>query len=343
MPPEARAAIGARARAHVLQAYTTARDAGGDARRLPGTGMMKRILVIKLAALGDFVQAFGPFAAIRAHHPGAEITLLTTPPYAELARRSPWFDAVWSDGRPAWTDPPAIWRLARRLRGAGFDPGLRPADLGALLALPLAGRARGRSGPASPRRQPPACQSAARPDAYGRAAAGAAGDGRHPRLPRARRWLAGWRRRGLGLPPRFALLVPGASPGGRASAGRSGVSPRWPPGWTCRWRWSAARRRRRWPPTILAAAPGAVDLTGRTGFAALGAVARRADFAIGNDTGPTHLIAAAGCPTLALFGPESDPALCAPRGRAVAVLQRDSLAGLTVAEARAALAALVAA
>ncbi|WP_431272755.1 glycosyltransferase family 9 protein [Dankookia sp. P2] len=51
--------------------------------------MMQRILVIKLAALGDFVQAFGPFAAIRAHHPGAEVTLLTTPPYAGLARLSP--------------------------------------------------------------------------------------------------------------------------------------------------------------------------------------------------------------------------------------------------------------
>ena len=34
-----------------------------------------RVLVIKLAALGDFAQAFGPFAAIRAHHPGARITL----------------------------------------------------------------------------------------------------------------------------------------------------------------------------------------------------------------------------------------------------------------------------
>ena len=75
---------------------------------------MQRILVIKLAALGDFVQAFGPFAAIRAHHPAAEITLLTTPPYADLARRSPWFDRIWADGRPGWADLPGLWRLARR-------------------------------------------------------------------------------------------------------------------------------------------------------------------------------------------------------------------------------------
>ena len=87
----------------------------------PGPGAARqRILVIKLAALGDFVQAFGPFAAIRAHHPDAAIALLTTPPFAGLARRSPWFDAVWSDGRPSWRDPAAWWRLARRLRAAGF-------------------------------------------------------------------------------------------------------------------------------------------------------------------------------------------------------------------------------
>ena len=62
--------------------------------------MKPRILVIKLGALGDFAQAFGPFAAIRAHHPGAEITLLTTPPFAPLARQAPWFDQVWENGRP---------------------------------------------------------------------------------------------------------------------------------------------------------------------------------------------------------------------------------------------------
>ena len=47
-----------------------------------------RILVIKLAALGDFAQAIGPFAAIRRHHgdtASALVTLLTTAPYAPLA------------------------------------------------------------------------------------------------------------------------------------------------------------------------------------------------------------------------------------------------------------------
>ncbi|WP_309139618.1 glycosyltransferase family 9 protein [Siccirubricoccus sp. G192] len=148
---------------------------------------------------------------------------------------------------------------------------------------------------------------------------------------------------GFGLPPRFALLVPGASPG------RPGK--RWPAE-----RYGALAAGLGLPATVVggpaeaplaaaiaAAAPGVIDLTGRTSYAALGAVARRAAFAIGNDTGPTHLIAAAGCPTLALFGAESDPALCAPRGQAVAVLRHARLAALEVAEVRVALAGLVAA
>jgi len=51
---------------------------------------------------------------------------------------------------------------------------------------------------------------------------------------------------------------------------------------------------------------------------------------VGNDTGPVHLAAAAGCPVVAIFGGESDPALCAPRGAAVEVLRGVPLAGLPV-------------
>jgi ADP-heptose:LPS heptosyltransferase len=79
-----------------------------------------RILVIKLGALGDFVQALGPAAAIRAHHPDAAITLLTTAPFAELAGQAPYFDEVWVDERPRLATPRALLALRRRLRTAGF-------------------------------------------------------------------------------------------------------------------------------------------------------------------------------------------------------------------------------
>jgi ADP-heptose:LPS heptosyltransferase len=92
---------------------------------------------------------------------------------------------------------------------------------------------------------------------------------------------------------------------------------------------------------ITETAPGARDLTGKTSFADIAALARRAAFCIGNDTGPTHLAAVAGCPTLALFGEDSDPALCAPRGPRVAVLRRQPLASLPLADVQAALRDLI--
>src|ERR1700733_6469124 len=59
--------------------------------------------------------------SIREHHRDAEITVLTTRPYAELLRQAPYFDAVWVDERPGWRDPAGLLRLARRLRGGDFD------------------------------------------------------------------------------------------------------------------------------------------------------------------------------------------------------------------------------
>src|SRR5262249_34517446 len=48
----------------------------------------RKILVIKLSALGDFVQALGPASAIRQHHAEDEITLLTTRAFTALAQQS---------------------------------------------------------------------------------------------------------------------------------------------------------------------------------------------------------------------------------------------------------------
>ena len=65
----------------------------------------------------------------------------------------------------------------------------------------------------------------------------------------------------------------------------------------------------------------------------LAAALSRAGLFVGNDAGVSHLAAAAGAPTLALFGP-TDPALWAPVGpRAVVLRAPDgSLDGLAVAD-----------
>lgn len=291
-----------------------------------------RVLVIKLAALGDFAQAFGPFAAIRARHPDARITLLTTRAYAPLARMAPWFDEVWEEGRPSWTDLPSVFRLARRLRAARFDRvyDLQTSSRSSRYRWFVGPRAEwsGIAGGASHPHANPARDAMHTVDRQ-REQLEMAGI-RHFPTPDLS-WLDADLSR-FALPERFCLLVPGASPGRPAK--------RWPED-----RFAALAASLDLPAVviggpaeaplaaaILAAAPGTIDLTGRTSFADIAALGRRAAFCIGNDTGPTHLVAAAGCPTLALFGEDSDPALCAPRGRCATFLRHVPLAGLEPAE-----------
>jgi lipopolysaccharide heptosyltransferase II len=53
------------------------------------------------------------------------------------------------------------------------------------------------------------------------------------------------------------------------------------------------------------------DLTGRTRLATLAATLERAALLVANDSGASHLAAAVGCPTVAVFGP-TDPSLTFP-------------------------------
>lgn len=286
----------------------------------------ERILVIKLSALGDVVQAFGPFAAIRAHHPRAEITLLTTRPFAPLLRHAPWFDTVWDDGRPGWGDLRGVARLALRLRRAQF------ARVYDLQTSSRSSRYRWFTGAAawsgveSHRRVNPARDSLHTIERQ-REQLAIAGIQDIPAPDMS--WLDDGLD-GFALPPRFCLLIPGASPTRPAK--------RWPAS-----RFAALAARMEVPPVVLGgpaetplaaeilrAVPQGVDLTGRTSLAQIGALARSADCAIGNDTGPTHLAAAAGCRTLTVFGEDSDPALSAPRGPAANWVRHIPLAELSV-------------
>ena len=296
---------------------------------------MKRILVIKLGALGDFVLAFGPFAAIRAHHPADRIVLLTTAPFVALAEASPWFDEVCVDRRPAWWNLPGIAVLRRSLRGFDFVYDLQTSGRsGHYHRLagrpPWSGIARHASHPdRDPRRN---CLHTIDRQSGQLAAAGIS---KMP--PPGLGWLAGT---GPVLPVPYALLVPGAAPHRPAK--------RWPAdGFAAL---ASVLEGQGLRPVVVGAAadrplaerirlqcPAALDMTGHTSLLELGGLAARAALAVGNDTGPMHLAAAAGCRSVVLFGGDSDPALTAPRGR-VTVLRAAKLADLPVARVAAALA-----
>ncbi len=85
---------------------------------------------------------------------------------------------------------------------------------------------------------------------------------------------------------------------------------------------------------VLAAFPGAIDLAGNLTLPEAAACLARASLFVGNDSGLMHLAAAAGAPTLGLFGP-TPAAEYAPAGpRAAAAVAPDrSMEGLPVAQA----------
>jgi ADP-heptose:LPS heptosyltransferase len=306
--------------------------------------MMTRpaILVIRLGALGDLIQSLDSFHDIRAHHPTAHITLLTTPPFAGLAARMPWWDRVWADGRPSRSDWSGFLRLIRRLRRARFDRvyDLQNNDRTALYCRLLAGPHRPEWVGAAPG------ASIKRPSREGdrrhivdllRAELDAAGVA--AARPTDLAWLTADISR-FDLPARFVLMVPGCSP--------DHAYKRWPPD---RYAELGRRLSGRGLATVLvgtsadgdavarirAALPTAIDLSGRTDLLELAGIARRATALVGNDTGPVFIGAVLGTPTLMLMSGRSHPELWAPRGPRAQWLQVPDLANLRVDDVEAAL------
>lgn len=294
------------------------------------------VLAIKLGALGDVVQSFGPLRAIRKTHPKSRLVVLTAPAFADLFAADPDVDEVWRDERPHKLDLLGLLRLRARLRGGKFQ---RVYDLQTSTRSNLYFKLMGPGRPEWSGIAPGCSHPHANPDR----------DSMHT-VDRQREQLAmagidavpetdlSWLKAETDhfkLPDPYVLLVPGGAP---------------------------TRPKKRWPvakyaalaqelvahgatPVVLggpaeaelgkvirAASPRVRDLTGKTSYAELVSLARKAGAAIGNDTGPMHLIARANCPAIVLFGSDSDPALCAPRGPEVAVMRRDNLEGLGVDE-----------
>jgi ADP-heptose:LPS heptosyltransferase len=302
---------------------------------------VKTILVIKLGALGDFIHAFHAFAAIRAHHGRDRVVLLTTTPFAALAGRSPWFDDVLIDERAPWWRLGALRRTLHTIREADFTYDLQTSRRSARYFRlagrpPWSGIAPGCSHPhADPERDRIHTIERQRGQLI------AAGVTHFP-LP-MRDWLRGE------APPvasPYSLLIPGGAGVGSAK--------RWPvehyaalavrlaaDGLTPVVIGGAAEA----PlgEAITRASPDAVDLTGRTSIAGLATLGAGASLVVGNDTGPLHLAASMGAPTLVLFsaaGSFAEAGARGPAGEWASVIRRDRLADLPVAEVEAAIAAL---
>ncbi len=292
----------------------------------------EKILIIKLGALGDFIQALGLMAAIRAHHPNADITLLTTDPYVSMGRACGYVDHIWTDEKPKIFNIKGWMELRRRLNEGNFTRvyDLQNNDRTAFYLRLMhpkpewVGAAKGASH---------------RNDSAERTA-GHAFDGHIQTLGLAGitdikidtlDWIEG-DIKPFNIASPYILLVPGSAPGRpekRWPAKSFAVLARTLYGWGYTPVIIGTESEKEAAAEICAIMPQAKDLTGQTALFDIAVLARHAAAAIGNDTGPMHMIAPTGCPSYVLFSRHSDPVRHAPRGACVQTISTGCLSGLS--------------
>jgi hypothetical protein len=304
---------------------------GRDAARLRAmsaarTGTPRRVLIIRLSALGDVVMASGLIPAVRAVAPDAHLAWLVEPAGAPLLRHNPRLDEVIVLPRPEWEAlwrahrwvalARSVWRFRRALRERRFELALDAQGLLKSALVRVVERRAASHQPDRPRGQP-----SPRHRAGAAGARPAAADRR--RVPRA------------GTPPRRAgRCLPhgsrgrrrGARAGAREARGRRRHRPlrgavplhhaaaealvRRALG---RARHAAGRGRRAAGAagrpddapragSITGHAPDAVDLVGKLKLDETVAAIADAALLVGVDTGLAHMGTALDVPTIALFG-----------------------------------------
>jgi heptosyltransferase-2 len=282
---------------------------------------MRKILVLRGGALGDFIVTLPALALLRRQWPKAEIHLVGNPAAASLARQRGIISVVHSQHEARWNSL--------------YEPSPLPADLGRWLAefdlvlnfWPDPAGDLPRRFPLHPEQQ--FLSGSALPTCAPAAA--------HYCAPLA----------ALGLRPEsyfFPLVTPRTDSGGPIVVHPGSGSPRknWP-----RERWLTLlddlprpavlilgeAEADQWPPSVLPHLPRLVNVP----LESLVNPLQRCRLFLGHDSGISHLAAACGAPSILLFGP-TDPAVWAPPTPQVTVLRHETdLASIPVAAVRAAL------
>ena len=304
---------------------------------------VSRVLVIKLGSIGEFVLSLPAMQRIRQAHPRAHITLLTTPRFEGLARASGAFNHIESSGDVQGIG--GAWTLAGWIKRSKFD---RVYDLE---NSALTHRVFGSMWPGRPEWSGDVRGASLRHANRQRAKMHVL-ERQADQLRAAGIWPNAPVEPGQAPPPDLSWILRRA-PEPRPVAGAGKPRPyvlMAPGGAKAREQWAienyaqlAGRLYERGFDVVVIGGPEesglaraiqrvarhARDLTGRTDFAQIAVLGARAALAIGNNSGPTHLMAAAGAPTIALFSRDVDPDLSGPRGY-VTIVRARSLKDLTV-------------
>ncbi len=266
--------------------------------------MQQNILVIKLGALGDFIYALGPMAAIRKHHADAKISLLTTEPFAKMAQQCGYFDEILVDERPKTLNIFGWARLRKVLNAGQFHrvydlQNNQRTSLYFKLFSPTpewVGAAKG----ASHRNAAP--ERSEMHAFLGHRQTLAIGGVETVELDKLDWLLRDISEFDLKRP--YVLLVPGCSITHpekkwpveyyRAIIGKlilQGIQPVI----------LGSKEDKATNDMVVRGIEGILDLTGKTGLADIPSLAKGAMAAIGNDTGPMHMAAVSGCPVVMMF------------------------------------------
>jgi len=281
-----------------------------------GKAANRRILVVRLGAMGDIIHSLPAVASLKHSHPESPLDWLVEPQWAPLLEGNPFVDRVVLLRRKSLG---GLLRSWRDLRSGGYQmavdfQGLLKSALAAVAARPERIFGFHRSQLREPAAavfysHPTLSQSVHVVDKNLDLAAAAGATSRMHTFP-----LPPGRPEGALPPGDFVLASPLA--GWR--------SKQWPPD---HYGTLAARLKRELGmPLVLNLPPDAafprVDdaLAHASGLAGLIDATRRAAAVVGVDSGPLHLAAALGKPGIAIFGP-TDPARNGPYGDSLKVLR----------------------
>ena len=300
------------------------------------TGRQENILVIKHGALGDIFMSIPAMAAIREKHPDANIVLLTTAQYSQLLAHAPFFDEVWVDSKPKLWHFKETRALKKRLKSKSFSfifdlqNSQRSSSYFWLMGKPKhwSGVAKGCSHNSDSEDRK--TKHAVVRHVEQLKICDITFDYKHDLS-----WLTSDLEDLPEIEQPYALIIAGGAP--------HRPEKRW-----SKEKYAALCRRliaeginpvligtgaeRQEIAYISSNAEGCYNLCGKTGLFDLVEIARNARFAVGNDTGPMHMIAATGCRSVVLFSDASDPRLCAPLGEHVSVLQKDNFDALPLSD-----------
>ena len=297
----------------------------------------QRILIIKLGALGDFVYSIGPMQAIKKNHPDSELTLMTRPAFEQLGRRTNIFDEILIDEEPKKWQLLKMINLRNILRSKDFTRiyDLQTSDrtgfyykmLGPGLRPEWSGIVKGCSHYHHYKR-PTLIHTQVRQRAQLRIAG-------IETVPESDLSFMSECLKNFDLPKNYALIIPGSSAKMKIK--------RWPA--TSYAELSTVLAQRNITPILIGTnedidainiitrmCPRALNLVGKTNIFQIASLGRSAQFCIGNDTGPMHIIALTKCPTTAIFSTASFPEKAAPKGKHIKLLIREKLEDLSLDE-----------